>query len=143
MEGQKFAKTKYMRDSRNSHPRIREDSVDIWLVESPMFLTLKRRSDDRDLEHIAWDSIKNISSGVVDKKGLATLGMYATWAAGGFDSGYHDGVMVDYWDEEYERTLTVFFKTGGRRASDKLIRILWDKRDYYIAMSGRRGDIRR
>lgn len=143
MEGQKFAKTKYMRDSRNSHPRIREDGVDIWLVESPMFLTLKRRSDNRDLEHIAWDNIKGIGRGSVEKKGLATLGMYATWATGNIDSGYHDGVLVDYWDEDYERNLTVFFKMGGMKAADKLISMLWSKRDYYIHLSGRRSEIRR
>lgn len=141
MEGQKFAKTKYMRF--DPHPRIHEKSVDVWLLESPSFLTITNRADERALEHIAWEHIKNISHGTIKKEGVSSFLTHLSWAAGGFESSFHSGVIIDYWDEDYERSLSVFFKTGGRNASDQLIRALWGKRDHYIHSSGQRGDIRR
>jgi hypothetical protein len=143
VEKKPFFKTKFMQDDQNPHPRIREDSVDIWLEESSMFLSLTRCSDSRSLEHIAWDNIRNIYPGLVDKKGVSTLLMNLSWAAGGHSSSYHDGVMIDYKDEEFERVLSVFFKTGGKSSANKLIRLLWQKRDHHISSGGRRADIRR
>lgn len=143
MEKKPFLKTKFMQDDQIIHPRIRENSVDIWLEESSMFLTLTRCSDSQSLEHIAWDNIRNIRPGLVDKKGVSSILKNLNWAAGGHSSSYHDGVMVDYKDEDYERVLTVFFKTGSKRSANQLIRLLWKKRDDHISSGGRRADIRR
>jgi hypothetical protein len=136
MEGQQFHKTTFVKF--RTHPRIQEERVDIWLVESPMFLTLRRRSDNRDLEHIAWDSIQDIARGRVRKKGLSGL-----LASGGLGNDFYVGALVRYSDDEYERELNVLFDTGGENSAEKLVRLLWDKRDTYISMSSRRGDIRR
>lgn len=136
MEGQKFHKTTFVKF--RTHPRIQEERVDIWLVESPMFLTLKRRSDNRDLEHIAWDSIQDIARGRVKKKGLSGF-----LASGGLGNDFYVGALVRYSDDEYERDLSVLFETGGDNSAEKLVRLLWDKRDTYISMNGRQGDIRR
>lgn len=143
MEKKPFLKTKFMQDDQIIHPRIRENSVDIWLEESSMFLTLTRCSDSQSLEHIAWDNIRNIRPGLVDKKGVSSLLKNLSWAAGGHSSSYHDGVMVDYKDEDYERVLTVFFKTGSKRSANQLIRLLWQKRDEHISSGGRQARIRR
>lgn len=142
MDGSKFAKTKYL-EYYTTHPRISDKSADVWLVESPNFLTLVRRSDGSVMEHIPWEHIREIGIASMRKSGLASLGTSLNWALGGFDTGYHDGVSVVYRDDEVERDLTVFFKTGSKRSSEKLIRVLWQKRDYWIRQSGLAGNLRR
>jgi hypothetical protein len=64
-------------------------------------------------------------------------------ASGGLGNDFYVGALVRYSDDEYERELNVLFDTGGENSAEKLVRLLWDKRDTYISMSSRRGDIRR
>lgn len=128
MNGRKLAKTTYMR-SDLSHPLLDENKIDVLLVSYPDYLSLHRRADNRAVLSIPWHNINNIWVSFLSKRGLDEAVEQIKWFFNDPGKMTHDGVKVSYWDDDFQRDVEVFFKTGGRKNAEKLMAVLWRERD--------------
>lgn len=131
MGGRNLAKTTYLR-ADISHPLLSEDKIDVLLVSYPDYLSLHRQRDNKAVLSIPWHNIKNIRVSFIEKKGLSEAVEKLWWFVDSPGNMYHDGVSIYYWDDDYQRDLEIFLKSGGKRNAEKLTALLWRERDMAI-----------
>ena len=126
-------------DTNIGHKRIK-----VSLVADPIYLTVRQRSDGRDLISIPWPNLEYLQNGSADK---STGGKLTAWTAGlipGLDItrmsySFDWGFKIVYKDEAVQRNQAPFFAVGGSLDKcDKLRFTIMEYRDGYVRGIGRK-----
>lgn len=129
------------------NPRFSKSSQSVSLYAYPDYMTIESAYENELIVTIPWNNIDKVRREIMNKSGAAAAGaalsqLFGIGRVASVGDPFHQGVKIIYWDEEYQRNLDVYLKTGGKRRAEDLVNILWSFIDNNTTRTGRAGKVR-
>lgn len=125
------------------HSDLGEQTIDVVLFALPSNLTVAYMDGKKPLFSVPWSNLSNIQTGYVEKRGLAGVGAFALRAIPGLNllragDAHYDGIWVVFWDEDVQRSQSVYFAARSDRHARQVIQKILQYRDQYFRTVGKK-----
>lgn len=138
MDGTPFDYAQYI----EGHSLLGEQKILVALYVLPTNMTIANSLDTEPLFSIPWGNLSEMQIGFVEKRGLAGLGAFWLRAIPGLNilragDAHYDGIWITFWDEEIQRSQSVYFAARSDRHARELIQKILQYRDQYFRTVGK------